>query len=309
MQPAVETVVPLKENLRSGLSATLVQTIFVNAPQPHSPEDQLLLQFQGMIAEYERAQILERSRRGKRDRAKRGEASVLSAAPYGYRYMRKTEDRAAYFEVIEAQAAVVCQVYELYTVQALSIGAITPRLNELSVPTRKEQSCWARSTVWGMLRNPAYRGTACYGKTQESARQRRSSRAVRMRVRPPRRGARTQCETPRDQWIPIPVPALVDEHTFELAQERLQDNKRFAPRGARSNRASCRAWCTAQAAVTPCTVRPPTAARARSTTTAAWAPMPGATRDRCAAAHAPSVRTCSRTRSGARSSDCSRSRR
>ena len=172
-----------EEWLRQG-----VQTIFVNAPQSHSPEDQLLLQFQGMIAEYERAQILERSRRGKRHRAKQGEASVLSAAPYGYRYVHKTDDRAAYFEVIEAQAAVVRQVYELYTVQALSIGAITRRLNELGVPTRKEQSCWERSTVWGMLRNPAYRGTACFGKTQESARQRRSSRAVRMRVRPPGAG-------------------------------------------------------------------------------------------------------------------------
>ena len=81
-----------EEWLRQG-----VETIFVNAPQSHSPEDQLLLQFQGMIAEYERAQILERSRRGKRHRAKQGEASVLSAAPYGYRYVRKTEDRAAYF--------------------------------------------------------------------------------------------------------------------------------------------------------------------------------------------------------------------
>ena len=135
-----------EEWLRQG-----VQTVFVNAPQSHSPEDQLLLQFQGMIAEYERAQILERSRRGKRHRAKQGEASVLSAAPYGYRYVRKTEDRAAYFE---AQAAVVRQVYDLYTVQALSIGAITRRLNELGVPTRKGQSCWERSTVWGDAAQP-----------------------------------------------------------------------------------------------------------------------------------------------------------
>jgi site-specific DNA recombinase len=43
-----------------------VQTVFIKAPQTATPEDQLLLQFQGMIAEYERAQILERSRRGKR---------------------------------------------------------------------------------------------------------------------------------------------------------------------------------------------------------------------------------------------------
>jgi len=57
-----------------------VETVFVKAPQGASAEDQLLVQFQGMIAEYERAQILERSRRGKRHRAQQGSISVLSGA-------------------------------------------------------------------------------------------------------------------------------------------------------------------------------------------------------------------------------------
>lgn len=73
-----------------------VDTVFVRAPRSETPEDQLLLQFQGMIAEYERAQILERSRRGKRHRAKQGEVSVLSGAPYGYRYVRKSDEANAY---------------------------------------------------------------------------------------------------------------------------------------------------------------------------------------------------------------------
>ena len=76
-----------------------VQVVFVKAPQSDTPEDQLLLQFQGMIAEYERAQILERSRRGKRHRARQGEVNVLSGAPYGYRYVRKSEERAGYYEL------------------------------------------------------------------------------------------------------------------------------------------------------------------------------------------------------------------
>ena len=214
-----------EEWLRQG-----VQTIFVNAPQSQTPEDQLLVQFQGMIAEYERAQILERSRRGKRHRAKQGEVSVLSGAPYGYRYVRKTQECAAYYEVIQAQAQVVRQVFDLYTAQALSIGAITRRLNELGVPTRKEQACWERSTIWAMLRNPAYRGEACFGKTQQAARAHRDNRAARLRGHAPPRGPRPLQEAPKDQWIQIPVPALVDERTFELAQERLQDNKKFSPR-------------------------------------------------------------------------------
>src|SRR5215467_3172631 len=83
-----------------------VETVFVKSPQGESAEDQLLVQFQGMIAEYERAQILERSRRGKRHRAQAGEVSVMSGAPYGYRYIRKTDEAPAAYVVDEAEARV-----------------------------------------------------------------------------------------------------------------------------------------------------------------------------------------------------------
>src|SRR5579863_5443043 len=91
-----------------------VETLFVKAPQGASAEDQLLVQFQGMIAEYERAQILERSRRGKRHRARAGQINVLSGAPYGYRYVRKSDDAAARYEVINAEADIVRTVYHHY---------------------------------------------------------------------------------------------------------------------------------------------------------------------------------------------------
>jgi site-specific DNA recombinase len=66
-----------------------VEVIFIRSPRASTPEEHLLVQFQGMIAEYERAQIAERTRRGKRYRAKTGLISVLSGAPYGYRYVKK----------------------------------------------------------------------------------------------------------------------------------------------------------------------------------------------------------------------------
>jgi site-specific DNA recombinase len=62
-----------------------VELVFLKAPCSATPEDQLVVQFQGMIAEYERAQIIERSRRGKRHRAQQGTIHGLSGAPYGYR--------------------------------------------------------------------------------------------------------------------------------------------------------------------------------------------------------------------------------
>src|ERR1700716_3842616 len=137
-----------EESARAG-----VEVLFVKAPRNATAEDQLLLQFQGMIAEYERAQILERSRRGKRHRAREGQVSVLSGAPFGYRYVRKSDPMAAYYEVIEAEAQIVRMVYECYTAQAMSIGAITRLLNQKGVPTRMKTPRWERSTVWALLRN------------------------------------------------------------------------------------------------------------------------------------------------------------
>jgi site-specific DNA recombinase len=200
-----------------------VETCFVQAPHGASAEDQLLVQFQGMIAEYERAQILERSRRGKRYRARAGEVSVLGGAPYGYQYIRKTDETPALYQVNDEEARVVQSVYEMYTVDGLSIGEITRRLNAKGIPTRKHSARWERSVVWAMLRNPAYRGAAAFGKTHIASRQ-RVTRALR------RRNAMVSSdsaghERPRQEWIEIPVPALVSEDSFARAQELLRENK------------------------------------------------------------------------------------
>src|ERR1700730_643918 len=205
-----------------------VETLFVKAPQGATAEDQLLVQFQGMIAEYERAQILERSRRGKRHRAQSGEVNVLSGAPYGYRYIRKADDAPASYAVIEAEACVVQRVYERYTVAGLSIGAIARWLNSEGVPTRKHTGRWERSVVWAMLRNPAYRGAAAFGKTRAAARI-RVTRVLR------RRGGTVSGnsighERAREEWIEIPVTALVSEESFARAQELLHENKKRSRR-------------------------------------------------------------------------------
>src|SRR6516164_3963128 len=193
------------------------EMIFLKAPHSSTPEDQLMLQFQGMIAEYERAQILERSRRGKRHRARAGAVNVLSGAPYGYRYIRKSDDTAARYEIIATEADIVRTVYHHYVVAGMSIGAITRLLNERGVPTRKQISRWERSTVWAMLRNPAYKGTACFGKTAITARQ-RITRPLRLRGGINSRDS-AHHERPRADWIEIAVPAIIDEDTFARAQE------------------------------------------------------------------------------------------
>jgi site-specific DNA recombinase len=214
--------------LSEELSRCGVELIFLKAPAGATPEDHLLVQFQGMIAEYERAQIAERCRRGKKHMAHQGGVNVLSGAPFGYRYVKKSDTSAAFYEVMEDEAKVVRMVFEIYTQQGLSINAIARLLNERRIATRTGKGRWERSTVWGMLRNPAYRGTACYGKTEQRPRQ-RVTRPLRQRKALPSRDVAGH-ERPRAEWVEIPVPALVSEEMFALAQEQLDKNKRHSPR-------------------------------------------------------------------------------
>jgi site-specific DNA recombinase len=207
-----------------------VETLFVKSPSAQTPEERLLLQFQGMIAEYERAQIAERTRRGRRYRAKEGLINVLSAAPYGYRYVKKTEHSQAYFVVEESQAEVVRKVFSLYTKEGWSIGAIARYLNQQKVQTRTGRGPWQDATLWGMLRNPAYQGRAAYGKTQNCPSQ-RVTRQTRQNGGFPRHPSSKAVEP--SQWIEIAVPALVSAEEFALAQERLAQNQRLSLRNTK----------------------------------------------------------------------------
>jgi len=204
-----------------------VEVVFLNRALGQSPEDDLLLQVQGMIAEYERAKIIERHRRGKRHAAQLGAINVLSGAPYGYRYVTKYEGGGqARYEILPDEARVVRQVFAWVSQDRLTIGEVCRRLTQAGEMTRTGRTVWDRSVVWGILKNPAYQGTAAFGKTRlEPLRPR--LRAQRNRPVQPRRAVSVS-DVPPEDWIPIPVPALVEPEVFAAVQEQLQENKRHA---------------------------------------------------------------------------------
>ena len=201
-----------------------VEVIFLNREIGKTPEDDLLLQVQGMMAEYERAKILERSRRGKLQGAKRGAVSVLGRAPYGYRYVSKHESNGdARFEINFEEARIVQQIFDWIGKERVSVRAVCKRLDEANAKTRSGNEYWDRRTVWGMLKNPAYIGQAAFGKT------RLGERKTRLR---PQRNASTKSRqsqsvyaVPVDEWISIPVPALVTPELFATVQEQLAENR------------------------------------------------------------------------------------
>jgi site-specific DNA recombinase len=223
-------VLLLEEFLRAG-----VEVIFLNREVGQTPEDQLLLQVQGMIAEYERAKILERSRRGKRHGAQVGKVSVLGGAPYGYRYVTKQEGAGeANFEIVWEEARVVRQVFEWVGRDRCSIGEVRRRLEAAQERTRTGKTVWDRATIGGMLHNPAYKGEAAFGKTVTEPLHPRL-RAQRGRPLQPKHPY-SHRDVSSEQWMSIPVPALVDPALFDAVQEQLQENReraRVPQRGAK----------------------------------------------------------------------------
>lgn len=146
-------VLLVDELIRHGVEIT-----FLNRAIGASPEEDLLLQMQGMFAEYERAKIMERCRRGKRHAATGGSVSVFSGAPYGYRYVSKRAGQGhASYEVQEDQAAVVKQIFEWVGRDRVSIGEVSRRLQEKGITTATGMSRWNRASVGGIAsrRRPA----------------------------------------------------------------------------------------------------------------------------------------------------------
>ena len=210
-----------------------VKVVFLNHdPDDQSAEGELLLQMQGMIAEYERAKILERSRRGKRHAARRGSVNVLSGAPYGYRYVSVKETGGdARYEIISEEAKVAVQVYEWIGRDSLSIGEVRRRLHEQGIKTKTGKEWWDRATIWGMLKNPAYKGSAGFRKTHTGERL-PQLRPQRGQAEQPRK-AYSVYATPIEEQEFIPVPALVSEELFDAVAEQLAENKKRNRQGRR----------------------------------------------------------------------------
>jgi site-specific DNA recombinase len=212
-----------------------IEVVFLNRELSQSPEADLLLQVQGMVAEYERAKILERSRRGKRHAAHVGNVTVMSGAPYGYRYVSKHQGGgSARYDMIEEEARIVRQVFTWIGQERLRIGEVCRRLQRAEERTRTGRTQWDRSVVWGILKNPAYKGTAAFGKTRTGPLRPRL-RAQRNGSLQPRRAV-SDYAVPREQWVFIPVPPLLEAALYDAVQEQLAENRRRArhsQRGAR----------------------------------------------------------------------------
>ena len=134
-------------------------------------------------------------------------------------------------ESIPDAARVVRQVFAWGGHDRRTIGEGCRRLTPAGEATRTGKTRWDRSVVGGLLKNPAYHGSAAFGKTHQGPLRPRL-RAQRGRPVPPRRAVSTS-DVPPEDWITIPVPALVEPEGFAAVQAQLQENKRHARQSRR----------------------------------------------------------------------------
>jgi len=202
-----------------------VDLVFLNRPLGKSPEDDLLLQVQGIVAEYERAKIMERSRRGKKHAAQRGSLNVMSGAPFGYRYVKVRDGGGhARFEVDEESAHVVRQIFTWVGRDRCSLAEVCRRLQGANARTKTGRSTWSRQTVWHILQNLAYQGRAAFGKTRMMLRIKNSTLRPRRGQLSQARTDRVPCDTDHAEWVFRSVPALAKPLLFRAAQQQLHEN-------------------------------------------------------------------------------------
>ena len=194
------------------------EVLFLQHPISDDPNDQLLLQIHGALAEYERAVLAERFRRGKLQKARAGQY-LASKPPYGYRYVRCREGVPGHVVIDEAEAEVVRLIYGWLIEDRLTIRQILKRLNFGPHFPRSGRHPWSASVVHHILADPLYAGTAYNNRYRYvPARKPRKPHGPKTNT-----GTRRQFK-PREEWIAIPVPAIVDDATFERAQAQLARN-------------------------------------------------------------------------------------
>ncbi|MBI4543578.1 MAG: recombinase family protein, partial [Gemmatimonadetes bacterium] len=206
-------VLILEELERWGVSVR-----FVEQPPLDDPAARLLVQIQGAVAEYERAKIAERNRRGRLFRLRAGEVA-LSVAPYGYRRVARTPIEPAHLRIEEREAAVVRQIFAWHVEERCALRSIAQRLQVQGISTPKGGQLWTAQTVRGILRNPVYIGSWPVNRTRMADDK-----------------THTRRRRPAEEWIILTVPAIIDPETFGRSQQRHAENRHFSPRHLKEER-------------------------------------------------------------------------
>jgi site-specific DNA recombinase len=201
-----------------------VRVVFCDRPVSDDPHEQLVTQIRGAVAEYERTLIADRMRRGRQARLRSGQLLPWTRAPYGYRLHPERPRDPAAVQVDSVAAVVVQELFAAYAAGGVTLHALAGQLTSRGVPTPTGRPVWRSTTIRNLLTNPAYKGQAASGRLRTTPARRRKSA-----LEPVGRGISTRAH-PSEEWITVPVPALVTAEQFDLVARRLAANQRAARR-------------------------------------------------------------------------------
>ena len=199
-----------------------VKLEFITQDMGDSPEDRMFFNMRGLVAEYEREKIRERTLRGSREKARQGKVVNAGVPPFGFRY---NKEKATLEEDLE-KAQTLRLIFYTFRNENLSLQHLAGRLNRLNIPTPKGGDRWRASTLGIMLRNEVYIGR------MHQFRQYRIE--PRLRRQPSTRNRKTShVLRPREEWITVEVPSLVPIELFEAVQRKLKTNAELSRRNTK----------------------------------------------------------------------------
>ena len=192
-------------------AAALMEVVEAHQIQLEAVMDAIDMKTFGLMAAIGKIELdnfRERATMGKRGSAKQGRMPA-GAPPYGYR----TGDGGRP-EIYEPEAEIVRRIFRMYVHEGATGTDIIRQLTSDCAPLRNPGSRWHKAYVSDILRREVYKGAWHYGRARWVVTE----------------GGEMVYPRPRDEWIEVPFPPLVDEETWDRAQalkiQRKQRSKR-----------------------------------------------------------------------------------
>ena len=195
-------------------AAALMELVESHRIQLEAVKDSLDMKTFGLMAAIGKIELdnfRDRSTMGKRGAAKQGRIPS-GQLPYGYRIGDDGRPK-----VNENEAEVVRRIFQMYVYEGMGSTPIAFQLTDEGIPAPRAGKVWHQACVHQLLSHSAYKGVWFYGKARHIATE----------------DGKKVFKLPRDKWIEVPVPPLVDENTWERAHELKKQRRSRARRNTK----------------------------------------------------------------------------
>jgi len=206
-----------------------IEIIFITTAAPKNSEEKILHGVRGLFAEYERAKIAERFRLGKLRKVREGHI-LTSKSPFGYTYVPRKDKEHGYYEINNQEAEIIKMMFSWVADDGMTVRGIIKKLRELNIrPRESKRGVWSTSTLSRLLRNKTYIGEAHYGASYAVVPEKPLKHQTYKKVKKTSRRLR-----PEEEWIMIPVPAIIDKELFEKVGRQLKANYALCSRNVKN---------------------------------------------------------------------------